>query len=176
MIMKTTRFLSLLAAGLAMAAPAFAETVVTLSKVHLCCTSCVKGVEKAVSTVNGLTAVIDKDGGTVALHAADKATVQKGVDAIVGVGYFGVSNDPTVQPDAATGAPSGKVEVLVVKGLHLCCGKCVKAVNDAVGKVSGVKGTTAEKGVKSFQVTGQFQAKEVFAALQKAGLTGKAGN
>jgi hypothetical protein len=36
-----------------------------------------------------------------------------------------------------------------------------------------VKEQTAKKGAKSFEVTGDFNDKEAFAALQKAGLTGK---
>ena len=66
------------------------------------------------------------------------------------------------------------MEYLKVQGVHLCCGKCVKAVNEALGTVAGVKGNTAAKGVDSFEVTGEFNDQEVFDALQKAGLTGKA--
>ena len=42
--------------------------------------------------------------------------------------------------------------------------------------VSGVTGDTAAKGAESFTVTGDFNDADVFAALQKAGLTGKAGD
>jgi hypothetical protein len=38
-----------------------------------------------------------------------------------------------------------------------------------------VTGNTAAKGAKSFTVTGDFNDKQVFDALQKAGLTGKVG-
>jgi hypothetical protein len=41
--------------------------------------------------------------------------------------------------------------------------------------VPGVTGENSEKGAKSFVVTGDFTDSDVFAALQKAGLTGKAG-
>ena len=60
-----------------------------------------------------------------------------------------------------------------VEGVHLCCGKCVKAVNAAVSKVAGVTGNTASKDASSFEVTGDFSPKDVFAELNKAGLTGK---
>jgi copper chaperone CopZ len=62
-----------------------------------------------------------------------------------------------------------------VEGVHLCCGKCVTAVDKAVKSVSGVKNHTAVKNAESFEVTGDFNDREVFTALQKAGLTGKAG-
>ena len=52
-------------------------------------------------------------------------------------------------------------------------GKCVSAVDKAVKSVSGVKEHTAKKNAESFEVTGDFNDKEVFDALQKTGLTGK---
>ena len=39
--------------------------------------------------------------------------------------------------------------------------------------VSGVKAHTATKNAESFEVTGNFNDKDVLTALQKAGLTGK---
>jgi hypothetical protein len=39
--------------------------------------------------------------------------------------------------------------------------------------VSGVKAHTATKGVKSFEVTGEFNDKDLMTALQKEGLAGK---
>ena len=60
-----------------------------------------------------------------------------------------------------------------VEGVHLCCGKCVKAVDEALKSVPGVKSHTAVKNAKSFEVTGDFNDKDAFTALQKAGLTGQ---
>jgi hypothetical protein len=48
-------------------------------------------------------------------------------------------------------------------------------VDKAVKSVPGVKEQNATKGAKTFEVTGDFNDSEVFAALQKEGLTGKAG-
>jgi copper chaperone CopZ len=157
---------------------ATAAESVKLSNVHLCCNGCVKGAEKAVSGTAGASAQCDKDGGTVTITAPDKATAQKAVDALVTAGYFGSSNDPSVTVKAHSGAKKakvqGKVQSLKVSGVHLCCDKCVKAANDALMKVPGVKATTAAKGVESFEVTGDFTGKDAFSALNKAGLTGKA--
>ena len=77
--------------------------------------------------------------------------------------------------NSTTGAKNVKVQTLKVEGVHLCCPKCVKAVDTALKSVDGVKGNTAEKNAKSFDVTGDFNDQEVFAALQKEGLTGKVG-
>ena len=152
-----------------------ADVSVKLTDVHLCCQSCVKGVQKAVGTVPGVTANADMEDGTVSLTGPDTATVQKAVDALTSAGYFGKSSDPSIKVNADTGAKGAKVQSLQVEGVHLCCGKCVKSVNTALGSVSGVTTNTATKGAKSFTVTGDFNDKEAFAALQNAGLTGKEG-
>ena len=152
-----------------------AETTVKLSHVHLCCNSCVKGVEKAVTNVNGATAQADKDAGTVTIKAPDHDTAQKAADALIAAGYFGKSDDATIKLKGKSGAKKEKVQTLKVNGVHLSCAKCVTAVTDALGKVDGVKANTAAKGVESFEVTGDFNPKDVFSQLHKAGLSGKAG-
>ncbi|NJM55543.1 MAG: hypothetical protein HC841_06175 [Verrucomicrobiae bacterium] len=166
----------LLAAALiiSLAGAAAAETTATLGNVHLCCKACVNGVTKAVGKVSGVTATCDMKAGTVQLSAADAAAVQKAVDAIVAAGYFGTSDGAVVVKDNS-GAKDAKISSLKVSGVHLCCGKCVSAVDDAVKGVKGVSAHTAEKGSESFTVTGDFNAKELFAALHKAGFAGKAG-
>jgi mercuric ion binding protein len=164
--------LTVLALALALSARA-ADVTVTITDVHLCCPSCVKGVAKAVAEVSGLAAKADQETGTVTLTGPDAATVQKGADAIVAAGYFGKSSDAAVKLNGETGAKNQKVQALKIEGVHLCCGKCVKAVSAALGNVPGVTGNTAAKGAKSFEVTGDFNDKDVFDALQKAGLTGQ---
>ena len=151
-----------------------ADVTIKITDVHMCCDSCVKGAQKAVATVKGATAAVDKEEKTVTLTGEDKSMVQKAADALVAAGYFGKSTDASLKISAATGAKGKKVEYLKVQGVHLCCGKCVKAVNTALGEVNGVTGNTAAKGAKSFTVNGDFNDKEVFSALQKAGLTGQA--
>lgn len=154
---------------------AFAEVSVQLSSVHLCCDSCVKGVDKAVAPVTGVGAVSDKDAETVTIKAPDVATAQKAVDALVAAGYFGVSDNPAVKVSAVTGASDAKVQSLDVSGVHLCCKKCVTAVNEVISKVPGATANTATKNAATFQVTGDFKPTDVFSGLQQAGLTGKAG-
>jgi hypothetical protein len=157
----------------AMAALAHADCTVKLSGVHLCCNSCVKGADKAVATVSGAKDTCDKDAGTVSITAADEATAQKAVDALVAAGYFGTSDNAAIKVSSATGAKDGKVSSLTVKDVHLCCPKCVKAVNAALANVSGATSNTAAKNVPSFDIKGDFNPSDVFAAFQKAGLTGK---
>jgi len=92
---------------------------------------------------------------------------------LVAAGYFGKSSNAGVKLAPNTRAKGAKVQTLKVEGVHLCCGKCVSAVDKAVKSVSGVQEHTAKKNVESFEVTGNFNDKEVFDALQKAGLSGK---
>jgi copper chaperone CopZ len=164
-------FIATIATAIALVFSAQAADTAKISNVHLCCNSCVTGVEKAVSAVPGVKATCDKDAGTIELSGANKADLQKATDALTAAGYFGTSTD--VKLDASTGAPDGQVQKLTISGLHLCCAKCVKSVDKAVMGVSGVTSQNAVKGAKTFDITGNFSAKEVFASLQKEGLTGK---
>ncbi len=152
-----------------------ADSSAKINGVHLCCKNCVTGVEKAVEKVPGAKAEVDQDAGTVTLSGPDSATVQKAADALVNAGYFGKSSDSSIKIDSSTGAKGAKVQTLHLEGVHLCCAKCVKAVDKAVKSVDGVKEHTAVKGAKAFDVSGDFNDQEVFTALQKEGLTGKAG-
>jgi copper chaperone CopZ len=158
--------------ALTAAVSAKAESSAKLTDVHLCCQSCVKGVDKAVSKVEGAKATSDMDEKSVSLTAPDTATLQKAVDALVAAGYYGKSSDPAIKVSADTGAKDQKVQSLKVADTHLCCTSCVKAVNKALGSVSGVTGNTAAKGATSFTINGDFNEKEAMDALQKAGLTG----
>ena len=108
-----------------------ADVSAKITDVHICCQSCVKGVEKAIAKVPGATVTVDQDAETVTLTGPDTATTQKAADELV-------------------------------------------AVNEALSAVPGVQANTAAKGAKSFEVTGDFNDKDVFDALQKAGLTGTA--
>jgi mercuric ion binding protein len=150
------------------------DATAKITDVHICCHSCVKGIDTAVATVPGVKDTVDQDAGTITLTGADKASLQKATDALTAAGYFGKSSDVTL--DSATGAKNEKVQSMTVTGLHLCCGKCVKAVDKTVKSVAGVTGDDATKNAKSFTVTGDFNAQDVMAALQKEGLTGKVSN
>jgi copper chaperone CopZ len=156
---------------LSLAAAVVAEEKVTLTDVHDCCKKCAEGLNKAVATAPGATAAIEKT--TVTLTAADTATLQKAVDAIVAAGYTGNSDNAAVKVTPGTG-PDEKVTALTITGTHLCCGKCVKGVDAAVMTVPGVKSHTAVKGAESFKVEGEFNGKDLMAALAKAGYTGTA--
>src|SRR3954447_11542633 len=62
---------------LTMAGAAIAETKVEVTKVHLCCKACVKGVATALKDVAGVKGECDQKNGTVTLTAADDQAAQK---------------------------------------------------------------------------------------------------
>jgi hypothetical protein len=131
-----------------------------LTNVHVCCNSCKKGIDAAV-TGAGAKAKIDKT--TVTVTADDEAGVKKAVDALLAAGYYG--NGAT----ATAAAPSdAKAKSVSVEGVHLCCGKCVTAFNKAV-TAAGVTRTDAAKNAKTVTVEGDVSPKEVLDALHKAG-------
>jgi copper chaperone CopZ len=172
--MKTALFALVGALALAPLGRA-ADVTVTITNVHLCCDKCVKGANKAVASVDGATAVVDKTVRTVVITAADTATVQKAADALVKAGFYGDSSDASIKISSETGAKGEKVQTLKVDGVHICCPKCVKAVKAALADVPGVTGNTVANGEASFTVTGDFKDSDVFAALRKAGFTGTVG-
>jgi copper chaperone CopZ len=152
-----------------------ADVTITMTNVHMCCQTCVDGANKAVSKVDGATAVPDKTTRTVVLTAPDTATAQKAVDALTQAGFYGGCSDASIKIDGETGAKGEMVKTLKIKGVHLCCPSCVKAVNKALTSVPGVTTNTAAKGVEVFEVTGDFKDSDVLEALKKAGLLGKVG-
>lgn len=171
--MKRVLIFPILAALALAASASAADMTAKITDVHLCCKSCVTGVEKAVAKVDGAKVEADKDTGVVTLTAANKATLQKAADAILAAGYYGKAADDTIKIRAKRNAKDEMVKSVKISGVHICCGKCEKAVDKAVKSVPGVTADTAKKDAESFEVTGDFNEKAVFDALQKAGFTGK---
>lgn len=158
--MKLTILTSVVA--LALGLQAQAETKITLTGVHNCCTKCDNGIKGAVKKVDG--ARVETDKGTVTITAADQATADKAVAALLDSGYAGKG--------ATRDVADSKVKSATVSGVHLCCGKCVTAAEKAVKSVKGVGRSEITKGASSFTVEGDFSTKELAAALNAAGLNG----
>lgn len=159
--MKTPTLITALSLALSLAA--FADSTIVLNGVHNCCKKCDNGINEAITKVAGATAQIEKNKVTVS--AKDEATAKQAVASLVSSGYFG---EGAVAPAVA----DAKVKSANVEGVHLCCGKCVTAVETAVNSVAGVTGHNATKGATSFKVDGDFNTKELAAALNKNGFSG----
>lgn len=74
---------------------------------------------------------------------------------------------------AFSAAQAGEV---TVKGVHLCCGMCVKGVGQALSGVDGVSGAACDRQAKTvtFTAADDKAAGAGIAALAKAGFHGKA--
>jgi periplasmic mercuric ion binding protein len=145
-----------------------AETKVTLSGVHLCCKGCVNGVTKAVEQSGGK-ATCDAKAGTVVISGV-KGTVEKALESVAKAGYYGKSDYDALSISCKGGTSDKKVKSLTLGGAHLCCGKCIKAVAKAVSATEGANTHTAKKGSKTFEVTGNFNARAFINALHDNGL------
>ncbi len=161
--MKTFNILMIGAALTALTSFANAESTITLSGVHNCCSGCTKGIEGAI-TKTGATAEVDDT--TVTITAKTEAEARKAAEALVAAGYYGEGATAPAVTDA-------RVKSATVSGVHLCCGKCVRAVEKAIKTVAGANSHTAEKGAASFTVEGDFSTKELAGALNKAGFSGR---
>ena len=146
-----------------------AEESVTISKMHLCCGACVKGVEGALKKVEGATVTVDKDAATAVVTAPDRKSTRRALGAIARAGFHGVSdNDKFAMPDNS-GVKAGTVKRLELVGIHNCCGGCNKAIKSAIASVDGVEADTAKAKSKTLVVEGEFDGLAVVQALNKAG-------
>jgi copper chaperone CopZ len=172
--MKTPLILSL--AFLSLASFAAAETTITLSGVHNCCKGCANGITKAAADLKDVT--VTPEGKTVKIVAKSKANAKKAVEAIAAAGYYGTSDAESESSSASSlpAKPGKKLTEATVTGAHLCCGKCVTAVKDAVKTVSGITESNIVAKEKTFTVKGEFTEAELVTALNKAGFNGTVSN
>jgi hypothetical protein len=154
---------------LAFSASAFAEDVkVTLTGAHICCGKCEKAIKEAVEGAGAKATVSRKE---TVVTAADAATAQKAVDALVEAGFWAVSDNAGVAPKDDSGVAAGAVKRLELTDVHDCCCKCEKAIVAAAKSVEGVKEAVVKDG--DLVVEGDFDGAKVVAALHAAGLHGK---
>jgi copper chaperone CopZ len=140
---------------------AYADPTLKIEGVHNCCKKCVKGINAAVTSVPGATALIDDT--TVTITAKTDADAKKAAEALGAAGYYGKGIDAPATLDSA------KTQSVTVSSLHLCCKKCAEAINKAAAAVPGVTESTAAKDSKEFIVNGDFSKADLQAALLKAG-------
>lgn len=77
---------------------------------------------------------------------------------------------------AAAGAVAHAAEKVEVKGVHLCCGACIKAVGGILKKVDGVSDPKCDKATQTVTFTAKdaATADKAFQALMKGGFYGQA--
>jgi periplasmic mercuric ion binding protein len=146
-----------------------AATKVTLSKMHICCGACVKGIEKAVADIKGVKVEVSQKDKTTVVTGDSDEIVQKAINAIGDVGYHAESDSKTLKMKDDSGAEKGKQKRVELTGVHNCCGGCNNAVKKAIKTVDGVEADTAKANKDAFVVEGNFDTLELVTALNKAG-------
>lgn len=161
------RFLALAVMALvcSVASISAAETKITLSDVHLCCQSCVKGVAAATKDT-GATVTADMETKKVTIVGKDEKEAQAAVDALSTSGFYGKSDNKDIAMKPAS-VGEGKVKELAVT-THNCCPKCTKALN-AVAKPEGVTELAATPKDPAITIKGDFDAKAEGKAMNDAG-------
>src|SRR5262249_46390236 len=153
-----------LAAALALAGAARAETKVELKGVHLCCPGCTKAVGDILKKVDDVKGTCDQKAGTVTITAKDDEAAKKALQALADGGFHGDTGNKDLAIKDDGGATKGRGEKLTLTGVHNGCRACCKGIKDTVKKVEGVKGDTAEPKKDTFEVTGDFDAEELVKA------------
>ena len=149
------------------------EVEVELAGVHICCQGCVNAVNAALGSVDGVGSRCDMENGTVTLTASDDAAARKALDALAAAGFYGTSDNPNLAVKPVGDVPEDKVKRVTVSGIHNCCGPCCRAIKGAIATVDGVTGDTAEPGVTTFEVTGDFHAIDLVEALNATGFSAR---
>jgi copper chaperone CopZ len=149
------------------------ETEVVLKGVHLCCQGCVNAANAALGSVEGVGSRCDMENRTVTLRAGDESAARKALDALAAAGFYGTSDNPNLAMRPVGDVPEGKVKRATVSGVHNCCGPCCRAIRGAIAGVGGVTGDTAEPGVTTFEVTGDFRPAGLVEELNAAGFSAR---
>ncbi len=143
-----------------------------LSGVHLCCGGCEKGIAKALAEFEDVEFDVSRSEKTVTLSSSSPRKMQEAVDAIADAGYYGTSNHEAVKIKEVE-AGTGKGDSVEVSGVHLCCGKCIDAVDSAIENIEGAATHNAEKNSPTFTIEGEgITAAAVIAALHAEGING----
>ena len=162
-----------LAAALLSAGQAAASDV-EIKGPHICCKQCVKVVGDILGKVDGVSDVsADIQTKTVKFTAKDEKAAKAGFKALVDGGLFGsATNDgKELKIDVAAPKKGKKVDVVVVKDVHVCCGLCQKAIK---GLFKDTTVTFEEKGPqRTVRIEGSDLSRGgVLETLRKAGFNG----
>lgn len=150
---------------------------VSVKGVHLCCGSCVSGVEEALKDVEGVSDVAaDQNTKAISFKAKDDKSVEKGLKALADGGFHGTAtadkkavNFPTVKVKKGE-----KANTITLTGLHLCCGACKTGVKEALSNVAAVDKLEIDQEAQTAVATGKdISIEDLIAALNKAGFHGE---
>jgi len=138
--------------------------------VHLCCSSCEKGMNKAIERYDDVKLEFDRKEGKVVFKGDTGQAVEDALFRIHDAGYYGTTDHARLKMKKLGGSTK-EVEEVSVSALHNCCGKCEKAIKGALKTVKGIDEHTLTKGKGSFSITGKFTIAELNKAFGDAGLS-----
>jgi copper chaperone CopZ len=176
--MKTFHIGSFVMLCIAVAAGPAVAGEVKIEKTHLCCGACLKAVDKALDGVEGVSDVArDQKTKTITFAAADEKAAKAGIDALAKAGFHGDAKhgDKKIKFPGSGAKKDQKSNRIVLTGVHLCCGACVKAVAKALdeAEIDGVEGKACDREKKTVTVEGNdVVVLAVVKALNKAGFHG----
>lgn len=138
-----------------------------------------KAVGKALQKVNGVSdAACDREKKTITFKADSAKSAKAGLRALSRTGFYGAATvDGKEAKYPAQKIKAGtKSDTVALRGAHLCCGGCVKAVQAAMKDVKGVKSVTCDRKKRTITLTGsEIDAAAAVAALNKAGFSARHG-
>ncbi len=150
---------------------------VTVKDVHLCCGSCVDGVDEALMEVDGVSNIAsDQNTKSIAFKVSNDEAAKKAIEALARGGFFGVAkqgNKSLTFPDAGA-RKDAKSARIKFSGVHLCCRSCVKSAHLALKDVKGVSSIDIDREEGTVTVSGtDILHTEAVAALNKGGFYGR---
>ena len=150
---------------------------VSVKGVHLCCGMCVKAVGTALGKVDGVTdAACDREAQTVSFKASDEKATTAGLRALARAGFFGKATVDGKAGKFPGGPPKKdrKADTVAVKGVHICCGGCIKAIAAAVKGLDGVENASCDIKTRTVTLTGKdISVAAAISALNKIGYGGR---
>lgn len=153
------------------------EVTINLSGVHICCGDCEDAIiaikeHDRIKVDPAVEFIPNRSENSVTIKAPGGQAAQAALRAMLGSGFYGVSNHETLKiPDLKEDDFTS--DTMVVRDPHLCCRGCVRAFTKAVEDVDGVEEVDAKEGSTRVNIKGKgFKPYEVMAALREAGLGG----
>jgi copper chaperone CopZ len=141
---------------------------------HICCGQCVKVVNNILKKVDGVSDIkADIQTKVVTFTAKDDKAARAGFMALVDGGFFGGATEggKEIKLEMDVVKKGNKADVVTVKGVHVCCGACQKAINSIFkdSKVS-FEGPGPQRTVR---IEGKdLDRAEVLETLHKTGFNG----
>ncbi|MEM8953062.1 MAG: cation transporter [Verrucomicrobiota bacterium] len=142
---------------------------VTLTGLHLCCGGCERAVEKALDGMEDVEFTVSRSSDSVNITSSRSSAIQDAVDAIGSAGYYGKSNYPEISIADVEDTSTDKTDTAEIKGLHICCGACERAIDESLTAVDGVNSVSIDKEAGIVSVGGEFTTADTVAALRTAG-------